>query len=45
MKTVQASVFFSSDLTNPDTYGKFFADIEMFLNTRGGTDPDRFMQQ
>ena len=45
LKTVQASVFFSSDLTNPDTYGKFFADIEMFLNTRSGTDPDRFMQQ
>ena len=45
LKTVQASVFFSSDATNPDTYGKFFADIEMFLNTRVGTDPDRFMQQ
>ena len=45
LKTVQASVFFSSDLTNPDTYGKFFSDVEMFLNTRAGTDPDRFMQQ
>ncbi len=45
LKTVQASVFFSSDQTNPDTYGKFFADIEMYLNTRAGTDPDRFMQQ
>ena len=45
LKTVQASVFFSSDLTNPDTYGKFFADIEMYLNNRVGTDPDRFMQQ
>ncbi|MDP9123487.1 MAG: peptide ABC transporter substrate-binding protein [Pseudomonadota bacterium] len=45
LKTVQASVFFSSDTANPDTYGKFFADIEMYLNTRAGTDPDRFMQQ
>ena len=45
LKTVQASVFFSSDLTNTDTYGKFFADVEMFLNNRVGTDPDRFMQQ
>jgi peptide/nickel transport system substrate-binding protein len=45
LKTVQGSVFFSSDLTNPDTYGKFFADLEMYLNTRTGTDPDRFMQQ
>jgi len=45
LKTVQASVFFSSDATNPDTYGKFYADIEMYLNNRVGTDPDRFMQQ
>jgi peptide/nickel transport system substrate-binding protein len=45
LKTVQASVFFSSDMTNPDTYGKFFADVEMYLNNRAGTDPDRFMQQ
>ncbi len=45
LKTVTASVYFSSDVTNPDTFGKFFADIEMFLNTRYGTDPDRFMQQ
>ena len=45
LKTVTASVFFSSDLTNPDTYGKFFADLEMYLFSRAGTDPDRFMQQ
>ena len=45
LKTVQASVFFSSDMTNPDTFGKFFADVEMYLNNRAGTDPDRFMQQ
>ncbi len=45
LKTVQASVYFSSDMANPDTYGKFYADIEMYLNTRTGTDPDRFMQQ
>ena len=45
LKTVQASVFFSSDATNPDTYGKFYADVEMYLNTRTSTDPDRFMQQ
>ena len=45
LKTVTASVYFSSDTVNPDTYGKFFADIEEYLNTRAGTDPDRFMQQ
>ena len=45
LKTVTASVFFSSDISNPDTYGKFFADLEMYLNSRTGTDPDRWMQQ
>ena len=30
LKSVVASVFFSSDVANPDTYAKFYADIEMF---------------
>lgn len=45
IKTVTASVFFSSDVGNPDTYGKFWADLEMFMFQRVGTDPDRYMQQ
>jgi peptide/nickel transport system substrate-binding protein len=45
IKTVTASVFFSSDVANPDTYGKFGADIEMFANAGRAPDPDRYMQR
>jgi peptide/nickel transport system substrate-binding protein len=30
LKSVDASVFFSSDVGNPDTYTKFYADLEIF---------------
>jgi peptide/nickel transport system substrate-binding protein len=45
IKAVTASVFFSSDVGNPDTYGKFAADIEMFANAGRDPDPDRYMQR
>jgi peptide/nickel transport system substrate-binding protein len=32
LKSVDAAVFFSSDAGNPDTYGHFYADIEMYTN-------------
>jgi len=32
LKSVQAGVFFSSDVGNPDTAAKFYTDIEMFTN-------------
>jgi len=32
LKSIEASVFFSSDPGNPDTYAHFYADIEMFTN-------------
>ncbi|MGH2450543.1 MAG: peptide ABC transporter substrate-binding protein [Candidatus Limnocylindria bacterium] len=32
LKSVDAGVFFSSDVANPDTAAKFFADVEMFTN-------------
>ena len=38
MKTVAASVFFSSDAANPDTYPHFYADLQMY-NTTTGVDP------
>jgi peptide/nickel transport system substrate-binding protein len=44
IKTVTPSVFFSSDVANPDTYTKFWADIEMYANASRAPDPDRFMQ-
>ena len=33
LKSVTASVFFSSDVGNPDTYSKFYCDIEMYNTT------------
>jgi peptide/nickel transport system substrate-binding protein len=35
---VIASVFFSSDVANPDTYPHFYADLQMY--TTGPTQPD-----
>jgi peptide/nickel transport system substrate-binding protein len=45
LKSVTASVFFSSDVANPDTYGKFWADIQMYTTTQTQPDPERFMNQ
>ncbi len=43
LKSVVSAVYFSSDIGNPDTAGKFWADLQMHAFTRT-PDPDRFMQ-
>ncbi len=40
-----SSVFFSSDPANPDTYGHFYADLQMYTTTMVQPDPQRFMDQ
>lgn len=45
LKSVTSSVYFSTDIANPDTYGKFFADIEMFGRTQTQPDPYFFLSQ
>ena len=45
LKAVTGSVFFSSDVANPDTYGKFYADMQMYTTTMTQPDPERFMDQ
>ena len=45
IKSVVASVFFSSDVGNPDTYRKFYTDIQMYTTTMGAPDPQTFMRQ
>jgi len=45
VKAVTASVFFSSDVANPDTYTKFYADLQMYTTTMPQPDPERFMNQ
>ncbi|HTV88768.1 MAG TPA: peptide ABC transporter substrate-binding protein [Stellaceae bacterium] len=45
LKAVLASVFFSSDIGNPDTYAKFYSDMQMFTTTMTQPDPGLFMRQ
>jgi peptide/nickel transport system substrate-binding protein len=45
LKSVTASVFFSSDVANPDTYPHFTADIQMYTTTMAQPDPGVFMRQ
>jgi peptide/nickel transport system substrate-binding protein len=45
LKAVVASVFFSSDAGNPDTYNHFYADLQMFQFVQGVPDPQRYMEQ
>ena len=45
LKSVVASVFFSSDVANPDTYAKFYADIEMFQIPMSQPDPAQLMRR
>jgi peptide/nickel transport system substrate-binding protein len=45
LKSVVASVFFSSDVANPDTYTKFWSDVQMYTTTMPQADPQLFMNQ
>ncbi len=43
LRNIDAAVFFGGDQSSPDTYQKFFADIEMYTNNFDGTDPEKYM--
>ena len=43
LRNIDGSVFFGGDPSSPDTFQKFFADIEMYTNNFDGTDPERYM--
>ena len=45
LKSVVAAVFFGSDFANPDTYQKFWSDMQMFTTTMTQPDPQFFMNQ
>jgi peptide/nickel transport system substrate-binding protein len=44
IKAVTASVFFSSDVANPDTYPHFYADMQMYTTGPAQPDPGIFLQ-
>ncbi len=43
LRNIDASVFFGSDPGSPDTYQKFYADVEMYANNFSGTDPQSYL--
>jgi peptide/nickel transport system substrate-binding protein len=45
LKAVTPSVYFSSDIANPDTFTKFWADMQMYTTGPGLPDPQRLMAQ
>src|SRR5438552_3072003 len=45
LKSVTASVFFSSDAANPDIYARFSTDLQMYTTTQASPDPQTFMEQ
>jgi peptide/nickel transport system substrate-binding protein len=45
LRAITASVYFSSDVANPDTYAKFNADLQMYTTTMGAPDPQNLMLQ
>jgi peptide/nickel transport system substrate-binding protein len=42
---VTAAVFFGGDQANPDTYTKFWCDMQMYTTTMTQPDPQLFMEQ
>jgi len=45
LKSVTGSVYFSSDVANPDTYRHFDADLQMYTVNMAAPDPESFMRQ
>ena len=45
LKAIDPSVFFGGDAGSPDTFQKFYADVEMYANNGDGTDPEVFLGQ
>ncbi|GGA06866.1 peptide ABC transporter substrate-binding protein [Neptunicoccus cionae] len=43
LRNIDASVFFGGDPGSPDTFQKFYADVEMYANNFNGTDPQQYL--
>ncbi|MBA2666748.1 MAG: peptide ABC transporter substrate-binding protein [Trueperaceae bacterium] len=42
LRNIDAGVFFGNDPSSPDTYGKFWADVQMFTSSAAGTDVEAY---
>jgi peptide/nickel transport system substrate-binding protein len=45
LKAIDPGVFFGGDAGSPDTFQKFYADVEMYANNFDGTDPETYLSQ
>ena len=45
LKQVDGGVFFGGDAGSPDTFQKFYSDVEMYANNFDGTDPEPYLAQ
>ncbi len=45
LRNIDSSVFFGGDPGSPDTFQKFYADLEMYANNFDGTDPESYLAQ
>ncbi len=45
LKNIDASVFFGGDAGSPDTFQKFYSDVQMYANNFDGTDPEPYLAQ
>ena len=43
LRNLDGSVFFGGDPGSPDTFQKFYADVEMYANVFDGTDPQNYL--
>ncbi|MBN8291664.1 peptide ABC transporter substrate-binding protein [Rhodobacter sp. NTK016B] len=43
LRNINSSVFFGGDPGSPDTFQKFYADVEMYANNFNGTDPEQYL--
>jgi peptide/nickel transport system substrate-binding protein len=45
LKSIEGGVYFGGDPGSPDTFQKFYADVEMYANNFDGTDPEPYVAQ
>jgi peptide/nickel transport system substrate-binding protein len=45
LRNIDASVFFGGDPGSPDTFQKFYSDVEMYANNFDGTDPEAYLAE
>lgn len=43
LKNINAGAFFSSNPDNPDNFGRFYADVEMYANGTSSVDPQDYL--